>query len=431
MDGRIREQAIEHFKKYHGNHSHEVSVSLDLDAARKTMSQYEGRVDFSQYDWYSPMTTQLPKVSDANQWMICNGSFRAQQAYPPLDVEPSQSRLEGRTCHEVAQKLFKNEPFSDLVGGLSKDGIVITDELFDAAREYFNEVWGYCNTHGRVHDLHIEEVCPVPGYGDWYCIPDAWVVTLVEGKKILRVWDAKFGHRIVDPFENWQLLIEAFSICELFQSPPDIIELVIVQPRGFTSDGTVRKWALTYDELCVYRQQVNETMLRVLDTAPLCTPGPHCLDCSARAHCDTLKQQSYAGVDYVTSLQTHNLSGHALGVELRLLQRAQEMIKMRLSGLEEQALHEIKQGQHVTFYSAKTTYGRKRWKKDVPVDQVIMMGDLLGQNLRKPQELDTPAQCIKKGIDPSVIEQYAETPVTGVKLEQVDERTIRSVFERK
>jgi hypothetical protein len=172
-------------------------------------------------------------------------------------------------------------------------------------------------------------------------------------------------------------------------------------------------------------------MLRVLDTAPMCTPGPHCLDCSARAHCDTLKQQGYAGIDYVQSLQTHNLSGHALGVELRLLQRAQEMIEMRLSGLEEQALHEIKQGQHVTFYSAKTTYGRKRWKKDVPVDQVIMMGDLMGQNLRKPQELDTPAQCVKKGIDPSVVEQYVETPVTGVKLEQVNERAIRSVFERK
>lgn len=375
------------------------------------------------------MTTQLPKVSDASMWMTCNGSFRAQQAYPPLNVEPSQSRLEGRAAHEVAQKLFKNEPFSGLVGSLSKDGIIITDELFDAAREYFNEVWGYCNTHGRVHDLHVEEVCPVPGYGDWYCIPDAWVY--VPEVKVLRVWDAKFGHRIVDPFENWQLLIEAFSICEQFQSPPGIIELVIVQPRGFSSEGTVRKWVLTYDELCAYRQQVNETMPRVLDATPMCTSGPHCLDCSARAHCDTLKQQSYAGVDYVQSLQTHNLSGHALGVELRLLQRAQEMIKMRLSGLEEQALHEIKQGQHVTFYSAKTTYGRKRWKKDVPVDQVIMMGDLLGQNLRKPQELDTPAQCVKKGIDPSVIEQYAETPVTGVKLEQVDERSIRSVFERK
>ena len=376
------------------------------------------------------MTTKLPKVSDANQWMACNGSFRAQQAYPPLDVEPSQSRLEGRAAHEVAQKLFKNEPFSDLVGSLSKDGIVITDELFDAAREYFNEVWGYCNTHGVLQKLRVEVPVNVPGYGDWYCIPDTWVVATVEGKKVLRVWDAKFGHRIVDPFENWQLLIEAYAIVETHHLDVDIIELVIVQPRGFTSDGTVRKWALTYDELCAYRQQVNEMMPRVMDATPMCTPGSWCLDCSARAHCDTLKQQSYAGVDYVQSLQTHNLSGHALGVELRLLQRAQEMIKMRLSGLEEQALHEIKQGQHVTFYSAKTTYGRKRWKKDVPVDQVIMMGDLLGQNLRKPQELDTPAQCIKKGIDPSVVEQYAETPVTGVKLEQVDERSIRSVFER-
>lgn len=375
------------------------------------------------------MTTQLPKVSDAGQWMVCNGSFRAQQAHPPLDVEPSQSRLEGRACHEVAQKLFKNESFSDLVGSLSKDRIVITDELFDAAREYFNEVWGYCNSHGVLQHLHIEEPCPVPGYNNWYGIPDAW--TCVPEGKILRIWDAKFGHRIVDPFEHWSMLIYAFSIIETYNLCPDVIELVVVQPRGFTSDGTVRKWALTYDELCAYRQQVNETMLRVLDTTPMCTPGPHCLDCSARAHCDTLKQQSYAGVDYVTSLQTHNLSGHALGVELRLLQRAQEMIKMRLSGLEEQALHEIKQGQHVTFYSAKTTYGRKRWKKDVPVDQVIMMGDLLGQNIRKPQELDTPAQCAKKGIDPSVIEQYAETPVTGVKLEQVDERAIRNVFERK
>lgn len=375
------------------------------------------------------MTSQLPKVSDAGRWMVCNGSFRAQQLYPPLSDEPSESKLFGRACHEVAQRLFRNEPFGDMVGSLSKDGTVITDELFDAAREYFNEVWGFCNTHGRLYDLHVEEPCPVPGYDNWYCIPDAWVY--VPDARVLRIFEGKFGHRIVDVIENWQMLIEAFAVIETHNLCPDIIELVVVQPRCFTSEGTVRKWAITYDELRVYRQQVNDTVLRVLDAAPLCTSGPHCLDCSARAHCDVLQQQGYAGMDYVASLQTHNLTGHALGVELSLLERAQEMIKMRLSGLEEQALHEIKQGQHVTFYSAKTTYGRKRWKKDVPVEQVIMMGSLLGQDLKKAVELDTPAQCIKKGIDPSVVEQYAETPVTGVKLERVNERAIRSVFERK
>lgn len=219
------------------------------------------------------MTTQLPKVSDANQWMQCNGSFRAQQLHPPLDVEPSQSRLEGRACHEVAQRLFRNEPFGDMVGSLSKDGTVITDELFDAAREYFNEVWGFCNTHGVLPQLHVEEACPVPGYTDWYCIPDAWAY--VPETKLLRFWEGKFGHRIVDVVENWQMLIEAFSVIETHHLDVDIIEFVVVQPRGFTSEGTVRKWAVTPDELQTYRQQVNDTMLDVLDAAPLCTPGPH------------------------------------------------------------------------------------------------------------------------------------------------------------
>ncbi len=374
--------------------------------------------------------TNLPKVSDAGRWMACSGSFRAQQLHPPLDVELSQSRLEGRACHELAQRLFRNEPFGDMVGSLSKDGVVITQELFDAAREYFNEVWGFCNKHGKLSDLHVEEPVAVPGYADWFGIPDAWTVVNIEGSKVLRIWDAKFGHRIVDPFEHWPMIIYAFSICEIFQVEPDVIELVVVQPRGFTSQGTVRKWAITPDELRVYRRQVNDAVLLVLDSEPLCKPGPHCLDCSARAHCNIAQQNCYAGVDYVNNLQTHNLTGHSLGVELMLLERAQEMIKMRLSGLEEQALHEIKQGQHVTFYGTKTTYGRKRWKKDVPVEQVIMMGDLMGQDLRKPVELDTPAQCVKKGIDPAVVEQYAETPVTGVKLERVDERAIKSVFSR-
>lgn len=376
------------------------------------------------------MTTQLPKVSDAGQWMVCNGSFRAQQLHPPLDVEPSQSRLEGRACHEIAQRLFRNEPFGDMVGSLSKDGTVITDELFDAAREYFNEVWGFCNKHDIPHQhAHVEEVIKLDRYiPGWIAIPDCWVF---EPKNCtLVIWDAKFGHRLVEPFEHWPTIIYALGLVENGYVVPDVIEIRIVQPRGFHSDGTVRKWAFTFDELMTYRDELLDVLSLVLADSPLCTPGMHCLDCSARAHCDALQQQAYAGIDYVKSLQTHNLTGHALGVELSLLERAQEMIKMRLSGLEEQALHEIKRGQHVTFYSAKPTYGRKRWKKDVPVEQVIMMGDLMGQNVRKPVDLDTPAQCIKKGIDPSVVEQYAETPVTGVKLERVNERAIRSVFER-
>ena len=55
------------------------------------------------------MSTILPKVSDANHWMKCHGSVQAQAQFPALPGEVSQSRLEGRACHEVAKKLLTAE----------------------------------------------------------------------------------------------------------------------------------------------------------------------------------------------------------------------------------------------------------------------------------------------------------------------------------
>lgn len=377
------------------------------------------------------MTPQLPKASDALTWMKCQGSYKAQQLHPGPPGELSQSKLEGRACHEVAQKLFRNEPFSDIVGSLSQDGIVITQELFEAAREYYNDVWGYCNKYGIPRtEMQVEKPVSLehhlPG---WFGIPDVAVRNTALNHLV--IWDGKFGHSLVEVYEHWPMILYAGALIQNGDGfEPDVIELRIVQPRGFHSEGTVRKWCLTMDELADYLAQIDEALKGVMSDSPICTPGPQCKNCTARAHCDALQRTGYDNIDYVMQLQTHTLSGHSLGVELKLLQRAQEMIKMRLSGLEEQALHEIKQGQHVTFYSAKPTYGRKRWRKEIPVEQVIMMGDLMGQDLRKPVELDTPAQCIKKGIDPAVVEQYAETPSTGVKLEQVSERGIKMVFSR-
>lgn len=377
------------------------------------------------------MTPQLPKASDANVWMKCHGSHAAQQLHPGTPGELSQSKLEGRACHWVAQKLFRNEPFGDIVGSLSQDGIVITQELFEAAREYYNDVWGYCNSHGIPREqLHVEKPVSLehhlPG---WFGIPD--VAVRNTSLNHLIIWDGKFGHSLVEVYEHWPMILYAGALIQNGDGfEPDVIEMRIVQPRGFHSEGTVRKWCLTVDELTDYTSQIDEALKGVMSDSPLSTPGPQCKNCTARAGCDALQRTSYDNIDYVNSLSTHTLTGHSLGVELKLLQRAQEMIKMRLSGLEEQALHEIKQGQHVPYFAAKPTYGRKRWKKEIPVEQVIMMGDIMGKDLRKPVELDTPAQCIRKGIDPAVVEQYAETPSTGVKLEPVTERGIKSVFSR-
>jgi hypothetical protein len=137
---------------------------------------------------------------------------------------------------------------------------------------------------------------------------------------------------------------------------------------------------------------------------------------------------SYEGIDFAGKLQTHTLTGHNLGVDLKLLRRAQKAIEYRLSGLEEQAIHELSNGGLVSYFSTERGKGRERWKKDVPHAEVIMMGDLLGVDIRKPVEMDTPAQVRKKGIDESVIREYSETPMTALKLVEVDDAKVRQIF---
>jgi len=135
--------------------------------------------------------------------------------------------------------------------------------------------------------------------------------------------------------------------------------------------------------------------------------------------------------DIIKSINTHDLDHHALGVEIKLLHHAESLLKARLSGLEEQALHHIRQGNNVSFFTAKQGYGRETWRSDTPVEQIIMMGDLMGVDIRKPIELDTPAQARKKGVDESVIAEYSEKRPTALKLIEADTaETIKQVFER-
>lgn len=380
----------------------------------------------------------LPLVHEAGDWMRCLGSAQARAAYPGVPSEPSESKLEGRACHEASQLLLERWrkggvlDFSGIVGSLSKDGIVITQELFDAAYEYVNDVAKFCDFNFVTKELQVEQRVDLgrwlPG---WYCIPDASVYE--ASTNTLTVWDAKFGHTIVDVFENWQLLIGAFGIIQGLNLPGHIsaaikLDLRVVQPRGFTSQGMIRKWFVTADKMGRYWNRLHEALPIVTGESPPCETGPQCKNCSTRANCDTLTRVGYEGIDFAGSLQTHTLTGHNLGVDLKLLRRAAKAIEYRLSGLEEQAIHELSNGGIVSYFSTERGKGRERWKKDVPHAEVIMMGDLLGVDIRKPVEMDTPAQVRKKGIDESVIAEYSETPMTALKLVEVDGAKIRQIF---
>lgn len=383
----------------------------------------------------------LPKVSDANHWMKCPGSFQAQREYPRLPGEVPESVLEGRACHEVAQHWLTSPDtvvgwYSKFTGGprvgdLSKDGVVITQELYDTASDYVREVCEYLNTNRiPLTELHVESRIDLSHIvPEWYGYADAWVYN--PHTNTIVVWDFKAGHRLVEAVDNWSLVLYAEGIkMEHFPllSPAPNFDLRIVQPRGFHHDGPVRTWQYTAEQHMALYFTVAAGVRAAIDDAPPCVVSSYCKTCSARAHCDTALRNAYESVDYVGQLVTHNLTGQSLGVELKLLRRAAAAIEARLSGLEEQAIHEIKSGQSVPFFAIKAGKGREKWRDDVPVDQVLMLGDLLGVDLRKPVQLDTPAQARKKGIDKSAIDQYTETPSTGFKLVENDGSLAATTF---
>lgn len=49
VDKKVREDAIEHFKSHHGNHSREVIVGIDIEKMKKTAKHYKGRVNLADY----------------------------------------------------------------------------------------------------------------------------------------------------------------------------------------------------------------------------------------------------------------------------------------------------------------------------------------------------------------------------------------------
>lgn len=383
-------------------------------------------------------------ASSADTWVNCTGSVKLSQQFPAIETGEgvSEARLEGRAFHEVAQRILESfktpgaalVSSGNIVGTLSKDNIVITDEIYDAALEYVNDVLKVANINGTMRDIHIEEYIDLSCvYVGMYGYIDCW---LLDAKaNTLYVWDAKFGHRGVDAFENWQLITYVAGLLEQLNINGFVdqnlnVSLRVSQPRSFRSGGTTQVWDCKASDLRGYINTVKSAAVDSYGDAAVCKVGRQCDYCPARYACTALQQVAYSGVDYLSAAEGVSLTGHHLALELRILKRAERAMKARLSGLEEQALAEIRNGKVLPGFVGEQGYGRKRWRKDTPHDEVIMMGDLLGVDVRKPVELDTPAQALKKGIDASVIDAYSETPTTGIKLVEDTGAKARNVFRK-
>lgn len=372
--------------------------------------------------------------SSAFRWVKCALAPSLEAAYPETEAGPSS--LEGNAAHWVTQMLLQGTPAA--LDMQAPNGVAVTQEMLEAAEMVRDDIvsalgadWAQRLVIER--PVQIPRVHPTHNWGT----PDyrAWS-QLNNGRRCMHVWDLKFGHGVVEAFENWQMidytagLLDEANIDGL-QDQETVVYMTVIQPRASHREGPVRRWRVVASDLRSYINTLANAAGEALKANPTAVPAPDgCKNCTGRGHCEALMLAAGRIADTGGQYGALDLSPHALGLELRNLKRAQSLLEARVTGLEAQAVATLKAGQLVPFWMMDRAPGRLTWAK--PADEVFALGDMLGLKLQKDPEPITPTQAkaVAKAakIDGSLFDAYATRPAGAVKLVADDGSKARLTF---
>ena len=368
----------------------------------------------------------------------CTGWVLMSQMYP--ETETNEEAEQGTASHEIGARLINNQATgnisnsaSDFVGKTSENGIIFDDEMFEAAELYANDVGDVMRSTGVFGgpNLGIEQRIEAKKIHDLsYGTTDSFLFDKKTGH--LYIWDYKFGYEIVEAFENWQSINYGAGIFELLNLDNGIIDqhltvhIRIAQPRAFHRDGPIREWVVRGSDLRAHFNTLEMNAAIALGSNSQIRSGPHCRHCSARHVCKsalTMGMRMYEVANKPTPIE---LTPEAVGVQLSMIKRAKKQLEFLESGFEEQIKRTIRSGIIVPNWSTEQGQGRERWAK--PVAEVIALGKFYEKDLKKPDEVITPNQARKLGMDADLVTSFTEKPATGIKLVEDNGDKARRLF---
>jgi hypothetical protein len=343
-----------------------------------------------------------------------------QMAEPYKDDPPTPESLEGDAAHWVNLQWVTSHVMP-AVGTFAPNGVPVDEDMQDGARLWRDTVGDYG---------HCETMVPIPRLHPTDCsgTPDFWRYDPIE--EILWVWDYKYGHLFVDAFENWQEIAYLLGLLDFLGLDDTVVRIGmgVVQPRSYDASGTVRRWGpMLASDLRAYANRAKYAIDKSLQPNPEATAGTHCEFCPARHECKTLQHAAMAATMYTNAMDRVNLPPHAVATELRILDAAAALIDARRTGLQQQAEALIKSGKRVPGYVIEHAQGRLKWDK--PLAEIFILGDMMGAELRKPQEAITPTQAVqRKLLDATLVNSYASRAPGAAKLTAESSTAARKVF---
>lgn len=374
--------------------------------------------------------------SAAHRWRRCPGSAKMEAMYP--DTSDKQAAAEGTAVHWVMEQLFVGNTDASLKGSTAPNGVQITAEMVDAADMLTRDVVACLGASWpklievertiRIPRVHPEHNWGTPDVKAWYT------------PHRLHIWDLKYGHGIVEVFENDQLIDYAAGCLSeqnerrqaagLPAVSEDDIEIVmtIVQPRAYHPDGPIRRWSVKATALRDHIFRLSMAADEATGPNPECKPDSvACENCSARHACDALQRAVYRGMDMARRAIPVDLSPAALGLEARILDEAIKLMNARKSGLDQQIESLLRSGQPVPHWTMAPGQAREKWQ-DGKDAEIIVLGQMYGIDVAKPREAITPSQAKAKGLPADVVSAYSMRPSGVMKLTIDDGSLARRVF---
>jgi hypothetical protein len=367
--------------------------------------------------------------SSRSRAVQCPWSVMAEQQFP--ETEEGESSAEGVAAHWVLAERLTG--VTHTVGEIAPNSVVVSEAMVEGAQDAYDDIaltlapYGLHPSQGRIEQaVAISRVHP-----QCWGTPDyAFVVALANGQYLVIVYDYKFGHGIVEVFENDQLIDYGIGVADLYQLPEAQTTFLfkIVQPRAYHRHGPIRDWKVRAVDLRALVNIHSNAAHEALGPNPLARTGAECKHCRARHACPTLQRSAYNAVDIARGTSPLEMDLVSLGLELRTLKFAQKLLNARVSGLEQQAIGRFVNGERVPGFDLERSAGRLVWNR--PPAEVRAVADAMRVDVVKSVDLLTPKQAIAKGLGPALVRAMAEQRQGEKKLVIDDNSNTRKVFGR-
>lgn len=316
-------------------------------------------------------------------------------------VRPSPSNLnicvKGCTAYPSMSKTFRKETGIDQEEGIKFHNVMeqvvfgeggIPEEMF----EHVIECKRYIESRDfstcefvKEEKLDLSELGLTNGYVDF--------AGFSPSENVIYIIDYKFGRKIVEAKENWQLLAYAIGMAPKFYNANEKtkVKLVIMQPQGFHPDGTIREWELPLTELPRYEKVIKRAS-HIAVTNPVYKTGSYCKSCPAILNCPASIEMLNYSSEILTDIEPFTISDEEIVTVKRLVDFAYKLAEGLKTQIDSEIKHRLELGATVPKATIKTSKTLK-WVKDL---DPIMLNMVSGVDVLKAPQCETYLKVIKK-----------------------------------